>query len=131
MANSGRQAGPRCIALVGPFASGKTSLLEALLARTGAVSRQGRVKDGNTVGDASAEARAALMSVEANVAETSYLGEKLTFIDCPGSVEFQFEALPVLAACDLAVVVVEPDPTLVLSTAATAPASGSVATSKR
>ncbi len=110
MADSGRQAGPRCIALVGPFASGKTSLLEALLARTGAVSRQGRVKDGNTVGDASAEARAALMSVEANVAETSYLGERLTFIDCPGSVEFQFEALPVLAACDLAVVVVEPDP---------------------
>lgn len=110
MADNGRQAGPRCIALVGPFASGKTSLLEALLARTGAVSRQGRVKDGNTVGDASAEARAALMSVEANVAETEFMGERLTFIDCPGSVEFQFEALPVLAACDLAVVVVEPDP---------------------
>ncbi len=110
MADTGRQAGPRCIALVGPFASGKTSLLEALLARTGAVTRQGRVKDGNTVGDASAEARAALMSVEANVAETEFMGERLTFIDCPGSVEFQFEALPVLAACDLAVVVVEPDP---------------------
>lgn len=110
MAHNGRRAGPRCIALVGPFASGKTSLLEALLARTGAVTRQGRVKDGNTVGDASAEARAALMSVEANVAETEFMGERLTFIDCPGSVEFQFEALPVLAACDLAVVVVEPDP---------------------
>jgi len=109
MADNGRQAGPRCIALVGPFASGKTSLLEALLARTGAISRQGRVKDGNTVGDASAEARAALMSVEANVAEASFMGERLTFVDCPGSVEFQFEALPVLAACDLAVVVVEPD----------------------
>ncbi len=110
MADTGRQAGPRCIALVGPFASGKTSLLEALLARTGAVTRQGRVKDGNTVGDASAEARAALMSVEVNVAETRFMGEQLTFVDCPGSVEFQFEALPVLAACDLAVVVVEPDP---------------------
>lgn len=110
MAHSGRQAGPRCIALVGPFASGKTSLLEALLARTGAVTRQGRVKDGNTVGDASAEARAALMSVEASVADTSYLGERLSFVDCPGSVEFQFEALPILAAADLAVVVVEPDP---------------------
>jgi elongation factor G len=110
MAHTGRQAGPRCIALVGPFASGKTSLLEALLARTGAVTRQGRVKDGNTVGDASAEARAAQMSVEANVAETRFMGETMTFIDCPGSVEFQFEALPVLAACDLAVVVVEPDP---------------------
>lgn len=110
MAHSGRQAGPRCIALVGPFASGKTSLLEALLARTGAVTRQGRVKDGNTVGDASPEARAALMSVEASVADTSYLGERLSFVDCPGSVEFQFEALPILAAADLAVVVVEPDP---------------------
>jgi elongation factor G len=110
MADNGRQAGPRCIALVGPFASGKTSLLEALLARTGAISRQGRVKDGNTVGDGSAEARAALMSVEANVAESRFMGESLTFVDCPGSVEFQFEALPVLSACDLAVVVVEPDP---------------------
>jgi elongation factor G len=109
MADTGRQAGPRCIALVGPFASGKTSLLEALLARTGAVSRQGRVKDGNTVGDASAEARAALMSVEANVAETEFMGERLTFIDCPGSVEFQYEAVPVLAGVDLAIVVAEAD----------------------
>ena len=29
--------GPRCIALVGPFQSGKTTLLEAILARTGAI----------------------------------------------------------------------------------------------
>jgi elongation factor G len=48
MANdNGRQAGPRCIALVGPFASGKTSLLEAILMRTGAITRQGNAKDGN------------------------------------------------------------------------------------
>jgi len=33
--------GPRCIALVGPFQSGKTTLLEAILARTGAIPRQG------------------------------------------------------------------------------------------
>ncbi len=68
--SAGRVAGPRCIALVGPFASGKTSLLEAILARTGAVSRQGTVAEKNTVGDASPEARAHLMSVEVNVAET-------------------------------------------------------------
>ena len=45
--------GPRCIALVGPFQSGKTTLLEAILARTGAVPRQGTVEAGTTVGDAS------------------------------------------------------------------------------
>lgn len=51
--NNGRAGGPRCIALVGPFASGKTSLLEAILARTGAITRQGRVADRNTIGDSS------------------------------------------------------------------------------
>ena len=43
--------GSRCIALVGPFQSGKTTLLEAILARTGAVQRQGTVDAGTTVGD--------------------------------------------------------------------------------
>ena len=94
---NGRSSGPRCIALVGPFASGKTSLLEAILARTGAIQRQGKVADGNTVGDAAPEARAHQMSVEANVAETEFMGDRMTFIDCPGSVEFSYEAEPVLA----------------------------------
>src|SRR5207249_2862641 len=41
--NGTRATGPRCIALVGPFQSGKTTLLEAILARTGAIQRQGTV----------------------------------------------------------------------------------------
>jgi elongation factor G len=94
---------------VGPFASGKTTLLEAILARTGAVSRQGTVAEKNTVGDASPEARAHQMSVEVNVAETDFMGDKLTFVDCPGSIEFAFEAEGVLAGVDLAVVVAEAD----------------------
>ena len=61
-------AGPRCIAIVGPFQSGKTTLLEAILERTGALQRAGRVTDGNAVGDSSAEARAHCHGVEPNVA---------------------------------------------------------------
>lgn len=49
------------------------------------------------------------MSVEATIATTEFMGEQLTFVDCPGSIEFSFEAEPVLAACDLAVVVAEAD----------------------
>src|SRR5690606_18849846 len=64
---------------------------------------------GSTVGDHSPEARAHQMSVEATFATTDFMGESITFVDCPGSVEFAFEAQPVLAACDLAVVVAEPD----------------------
>lgn len=105
----GREAGPRCIALVGPFGSGKTTLLEAVLARAGAIARQGSVDQGNTVGDASPEARAHSMSVEANVASTDYLGDRYTFIDCPGSVEFLSEANGVFGGADLAIVVAEAD----------------------
>ena len=105
----GRRTGPKCIAIVGPFASGKTTLLEAILARTGAIPKQSPVSSGNTVGDHSAEARAHAMSVEATVATTEFMGESITFVDCPGSVEFAFESEPVLAACDMAVVVAEAD----------------------
>lgn len=49
------------------------------------------------------------MSVEATIATTDFMGEQITFVDCPGSIEFSFEAEPVLAACDLAVVVAEAD----------------------
>jgi len=111
----GQSAGPtgrssRCIALVGPYLSGKTTLLEAILARSGAATRQGTVADKNTVGDASAEARDHGMSVELNIADTTFLGDSFTFIDCPGSIEFQHEGALALTACDAAIVVCEPDP---------------------
>ncbi len=104
-----RRKGPKCIAIVGPFASGKTTLLEAILARTGAIPRQNPVSSGNTVGDNSPEARAHAMSVETSFATTDFMGEQITFADCPGSIEFAAETDPVLAACDAAVVVAEAD----------------------
>jgi len=106
----GRPAGPRCIALVGPYQSGKTTLLEAILHRTGAISRKGSVSAGNTVGDASRAARSHGMSVELNVAATDFLGDTYTFIDCPGSVEFSGDCRAALVGCDAAVVVMEADP---------------------
>jgi elongation factor G len=101
--------GPRCIALVGPFQSGKTTLLEAILARTGAIQRQGTVEAGTTAGDASKEARHHRMSVEAAVATTSFMDESYIFIDCPGSVEFAHDMRAVLPGIDAAVVVCEAD----------------------
>jgi elongation factor G len=104
-----RIEGPRLIALVGPFQSGKTSLLEAILERGGALARAGSIRDGSTIGDWSPEARAHAMSVEANVASLDFMGDRLTFIDCPGSIEFLQDMRSVLPLCDAAVVVCEPD----------------------
>ncbi len=111
MADTGTHVthGPRCVALVGPYSSGKTTLLEALLARTGTINRQGTIAEGNTVGDSAPSARAHKMSVEMNVAQTEFLGDSFTFLDCPGSVEFHRESAAAIAACDAAVVVCETD----------------------
>jgi elongation factor G len=107
--NGTRAAGPRCIALLGPFQSGKTTLLEAILVRTGAIQRQGTVEAGTTVGDASKESRHHSMSVELSVATTTFMGDSYTFIDCPGSVEFIHDMRAVLPVVDAAVVVCEAD----------------------
>src|ERR1700722_17076446 len=107
--NGTRATGPRCVALVGPFQSGKTTLLEAILARTGAIPRQGSIEAGNTVGDASKEARHHKMSVELSVATTDFMGDTYTFLDCPGSVEFVHDMRAVLPAIDVAIVVCEMD----------------------
>ncbi len=107
--NGGRATGPRAVALVGPFQSGKTTLLEAIMARTGVIARQGSVEAGNTVGDASPEARHHRMSVELTAATTNFMGDSYTFLDCPGSVEFVHDMRAVLPAVDAAVVVCEMD----------------------
>ena len=107
--SGGRRTGPKCVAIVGPLATGKTTLLEAILARTGAIPRQNTVASGNTIADFSAEARAHQMSVEAGFATADFMGEPITFVDCPGSVEFAAEADAVLAGVDVAVVVAEAD----------------------
>ena len=101
-------SGVRNVAIVGPYLGGKTSVLESLLSVTGAISRKGAVKDGNTVGDSALEARDRKMSVEVSSASTEYGGVRFTFLDCPGSVEFAGETYNALIGVDAAIVVCEP-----------------------
>jgi len=98
----------RNIALVGPSGSGKTTLMESMLYVSGAISRKGRVLDGNTVGDASPEARARQMSTEVSFASFEREGIRYNILDLPGSVEFAHEMQHAVIGADLAVVVIEP-----------------------
>ncbi|MEK9754406.1 MAG: elongation factor G [Rhodospirillaceae bacterium] len=108
--NSKAPSGPRVAALVGPYTCGKTSLLEAILHVAGTVPRKGTARDGNMVGDASAEAKGRHMSTDLNVASCEYLGEKWTFLDCPGSVDLTQDRLNAMMVADTVVVVCEADP---------------------
>ena len=100
----------RVVALCGPYLSGKTSLLESILYATGAIGRRGSTRAGTSIGDAAAESRKRGMGTEINVASVDYLGDQWTFLDVPGSIEFQHDAFAALAVCDVAVVVCEPSP---------------------
>ncbi len=102
--------GTRAIALAGPAGAGKTSLAEALLFASGAISRQGSVEAGTSLGDSSPEARARRGSTEMNLFRFDHLGDHFALIDAPGSVSFATDGLAALEQADMAIVVVDPDP---------------------
>jgi elongation factor G len=105
----------RVVALCGPYLSGKTSLLESILYATGAIGRRGSTRAGTSIGDGAPEARKRGMGTELNVASVDYLGDQWTFLDVPGSIEFQHDAYSALAVCDAAVLVCEPSPERVVA----------------
>ncbi|OUS17274.1 elongation factor G [Rhodospirillales bacterium 47_12_T64] len=110
-------AAARSAAIVGPYLSGKTSVMEALLHTSGKIKRRGSIKEKNTVGDTSPEARDRHMSVELSLARTEYLDDTWTLLDCPGSVEFHHDTQAALSVSDMAVVVCEPNPDKALALA--------------
>jgi elongation factor G len=105
----------RVVALCGPYLSGKTSLLESILFATGAIGRRGSTRAGTSIGDGTVEARKRGMGTEINVASVDYLGDQWTFLDVPGSIEFQHDAFAALAVCDAVVLVCEPSPERVMA----------------
>lgn len=108
----------RNVAFVGPHHTGKTTLVEAILAHTGAIGRRGSIADGTTVTDHEPEDAAHLQSTTVGFAHTAADGIDITIVDTPGFIDFFEETKQVLAGVDAAVVVVEADPARVVQTQA-------------
>ena len=100
----------RNIAFVGPHHAGKTTLVEAILAKTGAIGRRGSVADGTTVTDHEPEDIAHVQSTGVGFAHFTSDGIDVTLADCPGFVDFAAETKAVLRGVDAAIVVIEADP---------------------
>lgn len=106
----------RNIAFVGPHHAGKTTLVEAVLARSGAIPRRGSIADGTTVTDHEPEDVSHAESTTAGFAHCNSGNVDLTIIDAPGFIDFFEETKLVLCGADAAVVVVEADPGRVVQT---------------
>ncbi|MDA8237805.1 MAG: elongation factor G [Chloroflexi bacterium] len=97
----------RSVVLAGHAGAGKTTLAEALLFRTGSISRQGRVEDGTTTLDFEPEEQRRHMSLSLAVASLDDEGNLVTLVDTPGYPDFSAEVVAGFQAVDAAVVCVD------------------------
>jgi elongation factor G len=99
------------VVLVGHAGVGKTTLAEALLARSGAVPKAGKVDDGTSLLDYEPEAQKARISMSLAVAPFEWTATdgntyKVNLLDTPGSIDFAGEVDAAMSVADLAVFVV-------------------------
>jgi elongation factor G len=97
----------RNVVLLGHGGAGKTSLVEAMLYRTGAVNRLGRVDDGTSVSDWDDEEQRREMSINSSLIPCEWAGHKLNVIDTPGYMDFVGEVISGISVADAAVVVLD------------------------
>ncbi|MCK5635425.1 MAG: elongation factor G [Anaerolineales bacterium] len=97
----------RNIALVSHGGGGKTILGEAMLFHTGAITRMGKVEDGNTVSDFEDEEIRRTLSLSTGLLPVEFNEHKLNILDTPGYTDFVGEVISALSVADGAVVLVD------------------------
>lgn len=96
----------RNVTLVGHSDTGKTTLAETLLARSGTTQRAGSVKDGTSIFDYEADEKAAGHSIDAACGYYDHDGHRVNLIDTPGYPDYIGEAVTGYRAADLALICV-------------------------
>jgi elongation factor G len=97
----------RNVALLGHGGAGKTTLAEALLYKTGVITRMGRVEDGSTVADWDAEEHRRGISINLSVIPVEFENLKINLIDAPGYQDFVGEVISALYAAEAGLLIVD------------------------
>ena len=97
----------RNVVLLGHGGSGKTTFAEAALAATGAISRMGKVDDGNTVGDYEKTEIDKKYSIATSLIPVEYNNCKINFLDTPGFFDFVGEVCSAVRAAEAAIILVD------------------------
>ena len=96
----------RNFAVVGHGGSGKTTLSEAMLSRSGKINRIGSIESGTTTSDYHHDEHQRQISIHSSPLHLEWDDIKFNLIDTPGYLDFIGEAISSLAVVDAAVVVV-------------------------
>jgi elongation factor G len=96
----------RNVVLVGPGGSGKTTLVDTLLASAGAIPRAGTIQEGSTVCDFEDSEKSHERSVSLAIAPVIHRETKINFVDTPGYADFVGEVRAGLRAADCALFVI-------------------------
>ena len=94
----------RNICFMGHSNTGKTTLAESMLFSTGAIDRQGKTPDGNTVCDYDPEEIKRQISISASLAPVSFGGCKINVLDCPGFFDFAGEVMGAIRAAETGII---------------------------
>ena len=97
----------RNIAFVGHGSAGKTTLVDHLLVKTGAVSANPSVDEGTSICDFDEEEKNHKYSIEAAVTNFEHKGKHFNVIDCPGYPELVGQTIGALRAADNAIIAIE------------------------
>jgi elongation factor G len=95
------------VALVSHGGAGKTSLVEAMLYRSGAITRLGSIEEGNTTSDFDPDEVKRGMSVSLALAPAEWKGSKINLLDTPGYADFFGEVVEAVRVADAGIVVVD------------------------
>ena len=104
--NNYEAANIRNVLLAGHGGSGKTTLLEAMLFTSGAITRMGRIEDGNTASDHEPEEVKKGISVSLSMAPVEWGGTKINVLDAPGYADFVGDMRAAVRAADAMLIVV-------------------------
>ena len=96
----------RTVAFVGDGGAGKTTLVEALLAKAGAIAAAGSVERGTTVSDFDPLEKTYQHSLRASLVHLETDGTRIHVIDTPGFPDFIGQAIGALDAVETAAIVV-------------------------
>ena len=96
----------RNVALISHVGAGKTSLIDAALYDSGAVTRQGKVDEGTSISDFDPDEVKRRMSLHTKVLPVEWKDTKINFLDTPGYPDFVGEVKAALRVADAAILVV-------------------------